>query len=139
MTVRCEPFSVHMRFTAPMNVAGQEVCYVHGKNNNQLRVKGSGLKSAIGFVTLPLNDPRVTAQSRHTIAEAGIAKLLDLIAESSEEEKAKKCIVEGSRIELNDRKCCRYDIHPPEESKAYFHRCIIYFDEEIKLRRIAQR
>ena len=50
MKFRQAPFSVSMKWLRPASTAGQEVVYVHGKNNNQLRVHNKGILGVAGFV-----------------------------------------------------------------------------------------
>src|SRR6476469_635990 len=39
--VRQQPFSVHLKWQGPKQFVGQEAAYVAGKNNGQMRAKGS--------------------------------------------------------------------------------------------------
>src|SRR3954464_9716204 len=39
---RQQPFSVYMRWLQPRDLAGQEVCFIQGKNNNKMRVNPKG-------------------------------------------------------------------------------------------------
>src|SRR5262249_42681867 len=43
MKVRTQPFSVYLRWLQPRNEAGQEVCYVAGRNNGMMRVHPKGV------------------------------------------------------------------------------------------------
>src|SRR5437899_1253652 len=76
MKVRNLPFSVYLGWVAPKESAGQEACYVAGKNNGQMRVHSQGVLGVVGFVTMPVNDPRVLANTKHSITEAGIGNLI---------------------------------------------------------------
>ena len=59
MKVRTQPFSVYLRWLQPRTEAGQEVCYVAGRNNGKMRVHPKGmLGSVAGFISLDPNDPR---------------------------------------------------------------------------------
>ncbi len=50
MKFRAQPFSVYMRWLSPQPSAGQEVAFIYGRNNNQMRVHfATGLKSTIGW------------------------------------------------------------------------------------------
>jgi outer membrane lipoprotein-sorting protein len=133
MSVMEKPFSVLLKFTAPKDLHGQEVCYVSGKHNNQMRVKGSGLKGAIGFVSLNVNDSRVMAQSRHTITEAGLGNLIQTTGKSIADESKEHLTVELTSVEFKERKCQRYEVRFSEKSKSPFAKSVIYFDDETKL------
>lgn len=78
MRLREEPFSVYCKFGEPH--AGREVLYVAGRNNGMMLAhEGSGLRSLVGTVSLPLNSPEVTAENRHPLTEAGLRNLLVLL------------------------------------------------------------
>src|SRR5262249_39359647 len=78
---RKEPFSVHMRWKQPKPLAGQEACYVEGRNNGMMRAKGAGLLGAVGFVNIDPKDPRTKKFSKHSITEAGIGNLIERYAQ----------------------------------------------------------
>src|SRR6184192_4291760 len=77
MKVRTQPFSVYLRWLKPSPTAGQEVCYIAGRNNGMMRVHSTGLLGAVGFVSMDPRDPRALETSRHSIQEAGIGNLID--------------------------------------------------------------
>src|SRR5262249_29523419 len=75
---RQNPFSVHMRWLGPHEVAGRDVVYVHGRNGNKMRVReGKGIAAIMGKMDLDPNDPKVRQHSRHVITETGIGNLLE--------------------------------------------------------------
>jgi hypothetical protein len=126
-------FSVLLKFTAPQHLHGQEVCYVAGKNNGQMRVKGSGLKGAVGFVSVNVNDARVMAQSRHTINEGGLGNLIHNLGKTLADEPQAFAGVEMANVEWKERKCVRYEIRHTDKGKSPFARTVVYIDEELKL------
>lgn len=133
MRVRNQPFSVHLVWHAPRNMVGQEVCYVAGRNNGQMRVRSSGLLKAVGFVNLDPRDPRALENSRHTITEAGIANLLNELSRGWEGEKRlNKTQVAIGEYAYNERRCDRVEtVHvDPHNGHFLFARSIIYFDRE---------
>ncbi|HEY8506609.1 MAG TPA: DUF1571 domain-containing protein [Gemmataceae bacterium] len=132
MYARTEPFSVYFEFLSPRSVAGQEACYVAGANGGKMRVKGNGWKSALGFVSLDLDDPRVTRENRHTIAEAGIGPLIAQIARAYAAEKPAR--VRAAPYRFGGRLCTRVEMVAPPDGKAgYAHRSVVYFDRETGL------
>src|SRR5438067_11406711 len=56
MRVRNHPFSVYLKWLAPKTSAGQEVCYVAGKNNGQMRVHSPGVLGIVGFQSIDPGD-----------------------------------------------------------------------------------
>jgi hypothetical protein len=90
---RKEPFSVYFKWLAGTASEGREIIYVKGMNNNEILVKTGRRDSLIPLQTsLPLNSERATANSRHTMDEAGLGRLLDGLGEglASQEHKANK-------------------------------------------------
>ena len=78
MRFREEPFSVYFKFGEPF--AGREVLYVSGRNNGMMLAhEGSGIKSLVGTVSLPLDSPEITAENRHSITDVGLRNLVQLL------------------------------------------------------------
>lgn len=128
-----EPFRVHLKYTGPRELMGQEVAYVAGKNGGKMRVRGAGLKGVVGFVTLPTDDPRALEHTRHRIEEAGIGSLIETIGRSSEIGRTIKTEVNVGAFKVDDRLCTRVDIIVRDDSKnarRLAPRCMIYFDRE---------
>jgi hypothetical protein len=137
LKVRQQPFSVAMRWAAPKDLAGQEVVYVAGRNNGNLRVHATGIKGAIGFVSIAPNDPRATAQSRHPITEAGVGNLILSLQQSWARERGLgRTQVRAAEYEYNHRKCTRVDVLHSNDAisrQFYCFRSVVYFDKETKL------
>ncbi len=136
MKVRAEPFSVYLRWNEPRALAGQEACYVAGRNGGMMRVHSTGLLGAVGFVSLDPNDPRARQTSRHSITEAGIGNLIERYGKRWEEERR----LNGTRVAVGDYKydnrlCTRVEtVHPANpEGKYLFYRSVLYFDKETHL------
>jgi hypothetical protein len=136
LRARTQPFSIHMKFTAPKDVAGREACFVFGKNHNRMRARGNGLLGAVGFVTLDLDDPKATKDNRHTLAEAGIGHLIERIAgcHAAGLRNPAGADVKLADYQFDGRPCTRVEvIHPRKHADAYAHRCVTYFDKETRL------
>ncbi len=129
MRVRSQPFSVYLRWQEPRQMAGQESCYVAGRNNNMMRVHAVGLAGIAGWVTLDPRDPRVLEHSRHTITEAGIGNLIERYGRRWEEErKLNQTQVRMGSFNYDNRLCRRVEtIHPPG-GPFTFYRSLVYFD-----------
>lgn len=131
MRVRNQPFSVFLHWQAPRSLAGQEACYVVGRNNNMLRVHSTGLAGVIGWVSLDPRDPRVLEHSRHSVTEAGIGNLLDRYAQRWEEERRLNVTqVTVANYVYNQRPCRRVELIHPAGGHFNFYRSLIYFDAE---------
>jgi hypothetical protein len=135
--IRQQPFSVALKWTAPRNLAGQEAIYVAGKNNNEIRAKGSGILGVVGYVSLPTNDPRVMKKCRHSITESGIGNMLDVISRSYEAARrlpAGQVTVSFADFAFQQRPCTRMELtHNVYNPQLYCYRCVVFVDRELKL------
>jgi hypothetical protein len=133
MRARTQPFSIYMRWLGPQTVAGQEACYVAGRNNGMMRVHSTGLAGAIGFTSLDVRDPRVMQNNRHTITEAGIGVLIDRLNRRWQMEKQlNRTQVSIADYSYNQRPCTRVEtVHPDNAGgQFYAYRSVVYFDKE---------
>jgi len=133
MKIRNRPFSVYLRWLAPGNVAGQEACFVAGRNNNMMRVHPTGFKGAFGFLSIAPNDPRVMEHSRHTILEAGLGNLIEQLHSCWEVDRQRNNVqVRIAEYEYNKRRCTRVEISRPEKTTGphSVYRSVAYFDKE---------
>ncbi len=136
MTVRAQPFSIYLRWHGPKQFAGQEVCYVAGRNNGMMRVHSTGLLGRVGFVSLDPRDPRALENSRHSITEAGIGNLLERFSRGWElERQLNRTQVRVAEYEYNKRRCLRVEtIHPDNAGgQIKYYRSVLYFDKENRL------
>ena len=133
---RPQPFSVYMKWLAPKELAGQEVAFVLGRNNNKMRVHSKGIiKGAVGFVSIDVNDPRVMEQSRHTIYQAGIGNVIEEGIKFVESEKQiGKAQVKTGEFTFDNRRCLRLEIIRVERRQASdCYRMVLYLDKDAKL------
>ena len=84
---RNQPFSIYMKWSAPREFVGQEVCFVQGRNQGMMRVHASGLLGVAGFVAIDPHDPKVMQNSRHTIYEAGMGNMIEQLGRAWEEDR----------------------------------------------------
>ncbi len=136
MKARRAPFSVYLSWRAPQAFEGQEVCFVAGRNNNQMRVHSAGLLGALGFMNLEPRDPRALENSRHTITEAGIGCLIDHFSDVWEVERQ----AEGTQVRITDsefagRPTVRVEtVHPGSRPGTFYaYRSVVEFDRETHL------
>jgi hypothetical protein len=136
MKVRTAPFSVYFHWQAPPRLAGQEACYVAGRNNGMMRARAKGLLGAVGFVSLNPNDPRARANSRHAITEAGIGNLIEQFARGwANERQWGQTQVNVGQWDFDRRRCTRVEtIHPNAAGGRFLHyRDVVYFDNATHL------
>jgi hypothetical protein len=132
MKVRTQPFSVYMHWYSPSNLAGQEVCYVTGRNNGMMRVHSTRLLAPSGFMSMAPNDPRALENSRHTINEAGIGHLIERLAHSWQiENQLNRTQVQVAEYEYDKKRCTRVEtVHPSSGVRqTQFYRTVVYFDQ----------
>jgi Protein of unknown function (DUF1571) len=135
MKFRAAPFSVYMRWLGPPDLQNQEVAYVAGQNNNQMRVHSKGILKIAGFVSVDVKDPRVMEHSRHTILEAGMGNLIDqTLINWNNERKIGRSEVRLAEYEYDKRPCLRIENTRPERIPGlYAYRSVIYLDKVSKL------
>ncbi len=132
---RVSPFSIYMRWLSPPELKNQEVAYMHGKNNNQMRVHSKGILKIAGFVSVDVNDPRVLEHSRHTIYEAGIGHLIDHTLRCWEtDRKIGRSQMQIAEYDYDNRRCLRLEAVRPERRPEYYaYRSVIFLDKDSKL------
>jgi hypothetical protein len=136
LKLRKSPFSVNMLWKEPRALAGQEVCWVEGKNKGDMRVKPSGLLGAIGFVSLEPDDERAKKTSNHLISDTGIGWLINEFATGWEvERKLDQTRVRIGNYEYAKRRCTRVEmIHDNRAGGNFRHyRNVVYFDQKTNL------
>jgi hypothetical protein len=132
MMVRNRPFSVYMHWSQPRAMAGQEACYVAGKNDGKMRAKSAGLLGGVGFVTIDPNDPRARKTSNHAITEAGLGNMMAKLAQRWQpERKLNRVTSKVAEYEYNKRRCVRVEImYTRRVQDSPYYRSVVYFDKE---------
>jgi hypothetical protein len=137
MKVRTQPFSVYLRWLAPRSEAGQEVCYVAGRNDGKMRVHPKGMLGAVGFISLDPNDPRVRQSSKRSITEAGIGNMIERFARAWENERRLNLTtqVNVAEYQYDGRRCTRVETLHPANPNGHFlyYRDVVYFDKATHL------
>ena len=136
LKMRTSPFSVSMCWQEPGSMKGQEVCFVAGRNNNEMRVKPAGLLGALGFVSLSPDDERVRETSQHRITDAGVGRLIEQCSEGWPRERTLKVTtVRIGTFQYAKRRCTRVELtHAGNaDGKLRNHRNVVYFDQQTHL------
>lgn len=136
LSVREAPFSVHMRWLEPKKLEGQEACYVAGRNDGKVRVRGSGLLGAVGFVSLSLDDARLRKASRHSIDRAGLGYMIERCEKAWLAEKGLgKTKVQIEAYDYAKRRCTRVEMTHTDNGGGKFEawRNVVYFDDATQL------
>jgi hypothetical protein len=137
LRVRTRPLSVNVRVVAPKDLAGQETSYLSAKSTSKVRFRAAreeGIK--YGFVTLPVDDPKVLADTRHAVTDTGLLAVIDRAERALAAEKRLNHPVQVLTAEytFGDRPVTRYEVfagrpHP----HRYAYRLVLYVDKETAL------
>ncbi len=132
---RKQPFSVYMRWQTPRNMAGQQVCYVEGKNNGLMRVHSTGILGAVGWVSIHPQDPRVLEHSRHVITETGFGNLITRCSQDwARERNFNRTRASVAEYDFNGARCIRIEVAYTERvPTAYCYRSVLYLDKQTRM------
>jgi len=130
-----KPFMVYMNWIKDPH-KGREVAYVEGENENKLRAHERGMLSFV-VVSLDPKSPRAMEGSHHPITDAGIGKLIELMASQV------KRATEREELIWRSLGCWEFDGRPtykleavfPENRDAgyYCYRAVLWIDCELVL------
>lgn len=129
------PFSVYMKFLKPKSVAGREVIWVKGQNDNKILAHETGL---IGIKTFHLDPDGWMAMkgNRHPIYEAGLENLvLKLIEKAERDRAAGDCTVTYTEdAKINGRACSLIEVvHDVRREPYEFHKAQVFIDNELQI------
>ncbi|MGE0606165.1 MAG: DUF1571 domain-containing protein [Pirellulales bacterium] len=135
--VRHAPFSVYLHFLSPTGIKGQEVIYVDGQNDNQLKAHTVGLRdSIVGTISLDPKGRIAMKGQRYPIMETGILNLTEKLVEVGQHDtQYGECTYKAFKgAKVNGRICtCLQFIHPVPRKEFRFHLARIFVDEELNL------
>jgi len=128
------PMSVYMKWLAPSRLAGQEACFVQGKNQNKMRVHSKGILGVAGFVSIDLNDARVKEHSRHSIQDAGFGNIIDRsLTAWAHDRQLGKTVTRISESDFDNRRCIRIEnIRTERLPQFYAYRSVVYLEKNSK-------
>ena len=76
LRVRCRPFAASVKVVAPRELAGRETVISTGRAASKVKLKEPGRPA---FVSLPADDPRAVADTRHALPDVGLLAVLDRV------------------------------------------------------------
>ena len=135
--IRHEPFSVYLRFIAPTEVKGQEVVWVEGRNDGNMKAHaGSGVRAMMGTVSLRPDSPIAIEGQRYPITEIGVQNLTRKLIEVAEHDlQFGECNVNffpGSKV--NGRVCtCIQVEHPTQRVNFRYNLARVFIDDEMNI------
>ncbi len=136
MKMRVKPQSIALRFARPESVAGMEELYVSGTRTGKMKYRPAGAKGINGFQLISLDDPKVLADTRHPITEAGFAATIDRLIAIANREKAlgNNLEVYTSDFQFAGKTVTRYEVLARRaHAHRYAYRVLVYVDKETKL------
>jgi hypothetical protein len=102
-----------------------------------MRAKAAGLAGTFGFLSMEPTDPRAMKHSRHAITETGIGHLIEMVARGYDVERRlppSQVQTHFADFAFQQRPCTRMEVvHRVNNGQFYCHRCVVYFDKEMKL------
>ena len=129
------PFSVYMKFLKPRNVAGREVIWVDGQNDNKLCVHETGLMGMKRFYLDP-NGWLAMQGNKYPIYDVGLENLMIKLIEKAERDKAAgTCEVNYRQgVELMKRSCSVIElVHAQRQAPYDFHKAQVFIDDELNM------
>ena len=128
------PFSVYMKFLQPKAMAGREVIWVRGQNNDKLIAHETGFKN-LKRLYLVTDGWLAMLGNRYPITEIGIETLVKRLIEKGERDKKQgDCEVQILKGATVGRACKVIRvIHPEKQPEFDFHIAEIFIDKELNL------
>lgn len=129
------PFSVYMKFVKPRGVAGREVIWIKGQNDNKLIAHEGGMMN-LKTVHLDPEGWLAMRNNRYPIYEAGIENLVAKLIEKAERDRAAgDCEVEyKTGAKINGRMCSVIEVvHPDRRAPYDFHKAQVFIDDELQI------
>jgi len=120
----------YLRFVKPASVAGREVIWIEGENNNQLTVHEAGMLNLISMNLDPSGSLAMVG-SKYPITDIGIEKLLEKLIERGTRDKLLEPaeVTVTSESMFGDVACDRIRIvHPKKQDGFDFHIAEVWID-----------
>lgn len=135
MKLRHQPFSVYLRFVDQYN--GREVIYAGPRYQGKLMAHDAPgtLGSIVGTLSLDPTSPRAMQEGRHPITEIGMAKMMDQLIHSWEQETKfndfeDPKVVYYPNAKLNNIECeVAETVHENPKHQVRFYRTRVYFEK----------
>jgi hypothetical protein len=130
------PFSVYLRFLAPVEIEDREVLFVEGQNDGKMLVRRGGRRFKFITVSIDPQGELAMSDSRYPITAMGIKSLIERLIEVGEEELEHDEIdvkyFPGAKI--NGRACTAVKItHPVPRDHFRYHIAEVFIDETLQL------
>lgn len=132
--VRQDPLCVYMLFGKPYE--GREVIFVEGKNNNEILVHETGIKSLAGTLSLDPHGSLAMKGNHHSINKFGIKNLVTELADLwiAEAHLPNIEVKYYPKAKIGEMACKAIEVvHPKEIAGASFHITRFYLDAKTNI------
>ncbi|PAY20779.1 hypothetical protein CKO51_04055 [Rhodopirellula sp. SM50] len=128
--------SIYLKYKAPESIKGREVLWIDGQNDGKMLVRKGGSRLAFLTALIEPTSEMATQNSRYTIHDFGIQRLVERMIEFGSIELAGgECqtnVVED--VDVDGRSCRLFEvIHPERRDGLPFHCARVYIDKELQL------
>lgn len=129
------PFSVYLKFLKPASVAGREVLYVEGQNNDEMFARRGGKRFSFVTTRLSPHSEMAMTGNRYPLTEFGIENLLYRLIQSAKEASQRPCEVRYlPEAKINGRSALGIVVvHKEESDDLPFHEARIFVDDELQV------
>jgi hypothetical protein len=135
LRLREKPFSIYLKMGEESG--GREILYIQGRNSNQMLTReGSGLKSLVGTVSMPIDAAEAMHDTRYPVTHVGMRKMLEaIIAQWKEESRYGEVDVSFYPNARLGGKSCKVieTVHPQPRRQFRFHLTRVYIDSSTRL------
>ena len=137
LRVRTQPLGMNLAVTTPKANAGEEISYLPTRFAAKLRYKAPGLDGIkYGYQTVLADEPRLLANSRHTIADTGLLATIDRAEKAVATEKKLNHPVQilVADYTFAGRPVTRFEVFAEKlHPFRYAYRWVIFVDKSTKL------
>lgn len=136
LRVRSQPFTVNVKTTKPLALAGEETSYAPAKSTLTARFRPAGLAGVKGFQTVEAHSAKALANTRHPASEVGFAALVERVEKMLAVEKQLKNPVQvfAGEYTIAGKPVTRFEIIAERQHPArYAQRCLVFIENDSKL------
>jgi hypothetical protein len=124
---------VYLKYAAPTSIAGRQVLWVDGQNDNKLIVRRGGKRFNYITVELSPDSDTILRESNYSPADMGMLTIVrNLIEVGQQDMRHDECEVKFFRdVKIDKRPCtCIQVSHPERREHFKYHIARIYVDDE---------
>jgi len=132
-----QPLSVYINFIKPGSVAGREVIYVEGQNDNKIIAHEGGFKGRfLPTVSIPPTGMLAMRGQRYPLTEIGVENLIEKLIERGSKARQQPDVQCEFRknARVKDRACTVLQVISPTKVPGLdFHQAQVFIDDKLNL------